>query len=285
MCLTPLLPLASGQQTETEAQTTGNQGGDGAGSEPIADVQPQKPAFLRTLLHDELTMWRSPFLRGSYSTHTVKKYVVPFAIISTALIASDTKTADLLPNTRDQATWSGRVSQLGAGYTLAGFSGGMWLFGKATGNHHTAEAGLLALEAVAHSQLITFAIKRATSRVRPDKEQSTGGFWKGGDSFPSGHASGSFAVAAVLAYEYRHHLAVPITAYSLATAISLSRMSARRHWVSDIFVGGSTGFLIGRYIYRKHHDPSLPGSIVNRISRLYPKFGFGEGGAQLAWEF
>jgi len=90
-----------------------------------------------------------------------------------------------------------------------------------------------------------------------DNDQK-GGFWKGGNSFPSGHATSSFSVATVFAYEYRDHIAVPITAYALASAVSVSRLSARQHWFSDIFVGGATGFLLGRYVYKKHHDPELP---------------------------
>jgi membrane-associated phospholipid phosphatase len=94
--------------------------------------------------------------------------------------------------------------------------------------------------------------------------QGKAGFWHGGDSFPSGHAATSFAVASVFSYEYREHLAVPIVAYSLASAVSASRLSAQRHWISDITVGASMGFLIGRYIYKRHHNPDLPGSKVTR---------------------
>jgi membrane-associated phospholipid phosphatase len=112
-----------------------------------------------------------------------------------------------------------------------------------------------------------------------------GGFWKGGDSFPSGHATTSFAVATVFAYEYRDHIAVPITAYSLATLVAASRMSAQRHWVSDVFVGSSLGFLLGRFVYKQHHDPNLPGSPVQRQSRLVPQLGFGAGTLNLSWKF
>ncbi len=91
----------------------------------------------------------------------------------------------------------------------------------------------------------------------------------------------------MVSYEYRDHIAVPITAYTVATLVSLSRVSARRHWGSDIFVGGATGFLIGRYIYRKHHNRDLPGSPVNRsrLDRLTPDIGFGMKGATASWSF
>jgi membrane-associated phospholipid phosphatase len=246
---------------------------------------PGKQPFLRNFVHTEWRMWSSPFRSTSYDTPTVKKYVIPFALISTALIATDKKTVDVLPNTTDQAVWSGRISQLGAAYSLAGASGTMYLFGKATGNKHARETGWLAIEAIAHTQLVVFGIKQATNRIRPVTDEARGGFWNGGDSFPSGHAATSFAVASVFSYEYRDHIAVPIVAYSLASVISASRVSARRHWASDIFVGGASGFLIGRYIYKTRHDPSLPGSPVNRprAQRLLPEIGFGGTGPVLSW--
>ena len=43
---------------------------------------------------------------------------------------------------------------------------------------------------------------------------------------------------------------MPYASYGLATLVSASRLSAEKHWVSDIFVGGSMGFLVGRYIYK-----------------------------------
>jgi hypothetical protein len=61
-------------------------------------------------------------------------------------------------------------------------------------------------------------------------------------------------------------------------------MAGRRHWASDIFVGGTIGLLVGRYIYKHHHDPDLPGSPVTIRSRLTPDIGFGGGTIALAWE-
>lgn len=226
-----------------------------------------------------------PISKGSYSSHTVKKYVIPFTILSSALIATDTKTGDLLPNSLDQTRWSGRVSQIGAFYSLAGLSAGTFLLGKATGNKHAEESGWLALHAIAHTQIVVFALKQMPNRERPLTHQGRGGFWSGGDSFPSGHAATSFAVATVFAYEYRNHIAVPITAYTLASAVAASRLSAQRHWISDIVVGGATGFLIGRFVYKRHHDPSLPGSPVNRTDRLVPQVSFGSRTVSLDWQF
>src|SRR5262249_23093498 len=155
-------------------------------------------------------IWSSPVKSHSYSSHTLKKYVIPFALVSGALIATDTKTGEWLPNTDNQKKWSGRVSQLGASYSLAGMSGATFLVGKLTGNKHAQETGWLALHAIGQTQIAVYGLKQLTNRERPLTHQGNGGFWDGGDSFPSGHSATSFAVASVFAYEYRQHLAVPI---------------------------------------------------------------------------
>jgi membrane-associated phospholipid phosphatase len=257
-----------------------------SGWQPAALGQARVPqtgprTLVRDFGRDEWKIWTSPFKRSNYDSKTVKKYVIPFALVTAALIASDNKTAELLPNTRDQTRWSGRVSQLGAAYTVLGFSGGTYLFGKATGNRHIQETGWLAVEAIAHTQVVVFALKQASNRRRP-ADGGGGGFWKGGNSFISGHAATSFAVASVFAYEYRHYVAVPIVAYSLASAISISRVSAQRHWVSDIVAGGTTGFVLGRFVYKRHHDSSLPGS---PLDTALPRVGFTGSRVFLEWKF
>src|SRR5262245_45952245 len=79
-------------------------------------------SLLRTFVGDEYQLWTSPFRGSNYDSHTMRKYGLPFLLITGALIATDHKTADWLPNTQDQTVWSGRVSQMGASYSLAGFS-------------------------------------------------------------------------------------------------------------------------------------------------------------------
>src|SRR5262245_57284441 len=271
------------------AQDTTNPTPEQAPSAPSAPAQPSSlgnQSLLRTFLQDEYRMWTAPFRFHNYESHTMVKYGLPFILASGALIATDHKSAEALPNTQDQAVWSGRVSQMGAAYTLAGFSGATYLIGKLKKNDHAKEAGILSLETLGHAQLFALGIKAITQRERPLDENPSGtGFWKGGDAFPSGHATSSFAVATVFAHEYREHIAVPITAYSLASLISVSRLSARRHWASDIFVGGSLGFLLGRYTYKHHHDPNPPGSPGYRAARLMPVVSFDNRRVGLYWTF
>jgi membrane-associated phospholipid phosphatase len=44
-----------------------------------------------------------------------------------------------------------------------------------------------------------------------------------------------------------------ITAYGLATGVSLTRVLARQHFPSDVLVGSAVGWLVGRYVFHKHH--------------------------------
>src|SRR5262249_40005191 len=45
-----------------------------------------------------------------------------------------------------------------------------------------------------------------------------------------------------------------------ATAVSISRVTGRQHFPSDVVVGGALGWLIGRQVYKAHHDTELDGA-------------------------
>jgi membrane-associated phospholipid phosphatase len=79
-----------------------------------------------------------------------------------------------------------------------------------------------------------------------------GHFFHGGDSFPSGHAIESFALASVIAHRWRHKKAVVIAAYGLATLVSASRFSGQKHFASDIVAGGVMGWFIGTHVFETH---------------------------------
>jgi membrane-associated phospholipid phosphatase len=110
--------------------------------------------------------------------------------------------------------------------------------------------------AITHSSIVVQALKLATGRERPDDNDGQGRFWKGKNGFPSGHAITSWALASVAAKEYDDNRLVQIGAYSLATIVSVSRVTGRQHFPSDVVVGSAMGFLIGRYTVRAHQGTS-----------------------------
>ena len=274
-----LLLILALQASALTAQDTNTQA-----PPPPPAVQPpdeSNPLDPGRFVRNEYQMWTSPFRAKSWKSHTMKKYGYPFLAAAAGLFASDRDTIEILPNSPDQIKWSGRGSQLGASYTLAGFSGATYLMGKAFGKEHTSRTGLMGLEALAHAEVVVWGLKLATGRERPTENDGKGRFWKGSDSFPSGHSATTFAVATVFAYQYSNHIAVPIAAYSVATVIAASRTAARRHWETDVAIGSAIGFLIRRYVHKSH----LPGAPPPKFSRLIPDVGFGGRVATLNWSF
>lgn len=108
-------------------------------------------------------------------------------------------------------------------------------------------AGLSALAALSAAGLLTELLKHTICRTRPllpgaGTFHPPLCFQTGIDSFPSGHASQAFAIAATLAAAYPR-LAVP--SYGLAAAVGLSRVFLGAHYASDVLGGAAVGLLIG----------------------------------------
>lgn len=71
-------------------------------------------------------------------------------------------------------------------------------------------------------------------------------------SFPSGHSTSVFAIAAVIASEYKSTVWVPIVSYTVASLSALSRVYDNKHWASDIFMGAAFGWAIGKLVYNSN---------------------------------
>jgi len=86
----------------------------------------------------------------------------------------------------------------------------------------------------------TSALKAAVRRERPNQEDDK--------SFPSGHASNAFALAAVAERHYGWKAGVP--AYAFASAVAVSRLQRNKHYLSDVMAGATLGYLVGRTVVR-----------------------------------
>jgi hypothetical protein len=209
---------------------------------------PDDPAFknyLRDIWTDQKVIWSSPVRMNRHQWLTI---ALPFAAGTAGLFASDKEAVTALPNTPDQIRWSERVSHLGGLYTLGGVIGAELLIGKTTDHPHLSQLGRLTSEAVIDSMVVSYGVKTLTTRERPLENQGQGRFWKGSDSFPSGHATHSWAAAMVIVRDPHTPKWLKVTACSVATAVSLSRWSGQKHFPSDIFVGSVLGGLIGNYV-------------------------------------
>ena len=122
------------------------------------------------------------------------------------------------------------------------------------GSKEGRRSSLVAFEAWLLTAASTAALKGITARDGPaDGDEND--FWKGGDFFPSGHTSRTFAIAAALAE--RHGARAAWIAYPLATLVGLSRIETDAHWASDVAAGAALGIAIGRTVARRH--PVGPG--------------------------
>ncbi len=204
--------------------------------------------FLRDIWTDQKAIWTSPARMNRRQFFTI---ALPLAAATAGLIATDTKTAQWLPNTPDQIKWSQRFANFGAVYTLGFQTAGMLAGGKVIHKPHYSHIGRNSAEALVNAVLTSYALKGITQRERPNQGNGDGKFWRGGQGFPSGHAMNSWAVAIAVARTPNCPKWLAITSYVMATAISVSRWSAHKHFPSDILVGGVIGGLIGNYVARR----------------------------------
>jgi len=139
--------------------------------------------------------------------------------------------------------WSdaGLVTQIAAG-------GATWGVGCIEHKPSLRDNGLTALTAMGAAGTFDLALKLAFDREFPFKPGSRGAFWGGGRSFPSGHAAVSFAFASAIARRYPHNRWVKWGAYTFASGVAMSRYPAKRHYLSDILVGSTLGYVTGAYV-------------------------------------
>jgi membrane-associated phospholipid phosphatase len=140
-----------------------------------------------------------------------------------------------------------RGSNVGLGIEF-GAAGLMYLLGCARHrSSYAANTGFTALEAIGAANIITYGLKAATNRQYAYHPNPQGEFWEGGKSFPSGHAASSFAFASVIAHRYPHNFWLKWGAFGLATGVSLARVGGKKHFASDILIGGTLGYVTGTY--------------------------------------
>jgi membrane-associated phospholipid phosphatase len=210
--------------------------------------------LVKHLASDQVAFWSSP---KELRNRSAAISFAPFAAMTGVLVASDSWLAKQVPNRPDQLSHSNDFSRWTT-YSLVGMAGASYLWGQVTGNDHLTETGFLAGEAMIDSTAVAFTLKGISQRERPFEGNAHGTFFRGGSSFPSEHSMLAWSAAGVFAHEYPGPL-TKLLAYSLASAVTLTRVTSNQHFASDAFVGSALGWYIGRQVYRAHHDPGLGG--------------------------
>src|SRR3981081_2734940 len=211
-------------------------------------------SFVKNLSSDQKTIWLSPLRLQERDT----AWLLPFGIVSAGLIAGDYYFMQQVSHSPQRLKYSRDFGNAGTA-ALLGTAGGFYLWGGITKSDHNRETGLLAGEALVNGTIVAEALKLVTQRPRPEYDNGRGRFGRGGSSFPSEHALAAWSIATVIAHEYPGTL-TKLLAYGGASAVSVSRVTGREHFVSDAVVGSALGWAIGRQVYRAHHDPALGGA-------------------------
>jgi membrane-associated phospholipid phosphatase len=72
---------------------------------------------------------------------------------------------------------------------------------------------------------------------------------------PSNHSILVWSFAHVVASQYSG-IVTKLIVYSVATTVSASRVMAREHFPSDVFVGAALGYVIGGYVIERRSSQS-----------------------------
>jgi len=153
--------------------------------------------------------------------------------------------------------------------------GAFYLYGYLANDGKARRASLLALESLTITGAFTSGIKILARRHRPNSGHSPTN-WDGptmnGEnvSFCSGHTSSAFAVATVIAEEYKETRYVAPVAYGLATLTGLSRIYSNEHWSSDALFGAALGYFISKAVLSYHKEDTH--KKANRLTVL-PQVG------------
>ena len=217
--------------------------------------------MLKHVWTDQKTIWTSP----SKLTWADGNWLFPLAAATYRCDLHGSRgEVRYISNAPDHISRYSNISNYGVG-AMAGVGAGAYILGRISHDDHKRETGVLAAEAMGNAFVVDEALKYSFGRARPLDDNGRGQFFQGGTSFPSEHATVAWAAASVYAHEYPGAL-TQFLAYGLASVVSFSRVDAKQHFPTDVIVGSAMGWLIGREVYKLHHDPDLPGRAVGNLS-------------------
>jgi hypothetical protein len=222
--------------------------------------QPQPDVTLRNtprnILLDQKAIWTSPARLKIGDL----EWLVPLAAGTAAAIYTDQSAMKHVVSTNpsfNQKNTDASNAMIGAFIATPVALYGLGHFRQSP---HAREAGILSGEAMLDGVVVEQGMKLIFWRERPGVDGANGKFFQSSagidSSFPSSHSVEAWSAAAVLAGEYPSRL-TQLFIYSAATGVSLARVMGQQHFPSDVLVGSAAGWLVGHYVFRKHHNKSL----------------------------
>jgi membrane-associated phospholipid phosphatase len=232
------------------------------------------PLCVRQVAQDEIGIVASPL-------HTAKSdllWILPFGAATGLAVHYDSQAIQDLGVHPDRENNFENLSTWGGLYLPFGASAAAYFAGTSRHNSYLTETAVLSAEAMADAGILNEGLKYALDREGPRLDNARGGLWPDGPkgwpnspSMPSEHAMNIWAFAHVVTGQY-NGIATKTILYSLAGAVSVSRVVARQHFPSDVVVGSTLGWLVGGYVLR--HRSLEHGSLVD-LSQVRTPLGQG----------
>jgi PAP2 superfamily protein len=210
----------------------------------------------KDILHDQAGIWTSP---ARIRTRDLV-WLAPLAVVTGVSIATDHHTMSSVVSHDPDFNNANLNAANGLTGGLVAIPAGLYGLGLLHNNSHERETGILSGEAVIDAYIVQEGLKLTTWRERPMQDNGRGLFFQGSagtdSSFPSNHSIIAWSSAAVIASEYPSPWA-QLGVYSMATGVSLTRVMGQQHFPTDVLIGSAAGWLIGRYVVRKHRSGVL----------------------------
>ena len=205
--------------------------------------------------------------------------LVGFSAAAITLFQYDTRLATWFQSERFDTPGLRRLEQtldFTGGIGTIAIGGALYVVGRVADKPRVAHLALHTTEAIFVGLGSAGVIKGVLGRARPyvtaDSNARDFGFLRGfkgspWQSFPSGHTTASFAVAAAVTSETsewwpRSRWIIGPLLFGGASVVGLSRMYDDKHWASDVVMGAAIGTFAGLKTVRFNHTRT-----GNRIDR------------------
>lgn len=219
--------------------------------QPSSSEDPTLHNLPANFLRDQAAIWTSPIHLND------KNAIGPALLVGATALLITTDHQVMSDHFKDKTT-SDHANTASTGLTGLFIAAPVAFYGMGhiKRSPQAEETGIMGGEAMIDSLAVNEAFKIISRRERPTLDSAKGQFFQPGvnfdSSFASNHAVLAWSSAAVIASEYDGPM-TQITVYTLATGVSLTRVVGRDHFPSDVLVGSAVGWMIGRYVYHRHH--------------------------------
>ena len=179
--------------------------------------------------------------------------ILGFAIQTTVVLDQSGADHEIQKEVKNNLKGYGKIGTYGGvWYTIAGITLSTYIVGRLRGDEKMINTGKALIESQIITQVATNALKFAVRRRRPDGSERT--------SFPSGHASATFALASTVDSLYGHKIGLPI--YAFAGFVGFTRISENKHFTSDVLFGAALGTSIGMATAKVHKKQNRRFSLI-----------------------